>query len=109
MYKPSLKRLIAAIVILALGAYFVTCFTAKMRYLIFALILVFFLVKYLIQEYSQTGFGKEKQLYQKLLQKSRGDRQLVERLVEYERRRDPRSSRIDHLQTAIYHWERDHR
>ncbi|MGA9382288.1 MAG: hypothetical protein WBV73_26300 [Phormidium sp.] len=80
-----------------------------MRYLIFALILVLFLAHYLIQEYSKTGIGKEKQLYQKLLQKSRGDQQLVERLVEYERRRDPRSSRIDHLQTAIYHWERDHR
>lgn len=109
MCKPSLKRLIAAIVIFAVGAFCVTCFPARMRYLIFALMLTFFLVQYLIQQYSKTGLGRENQLYEKLLQKSRGDRQLVERLIEYERRRSPNSSRTDLLQTAIYRWERDRR
>jgi hypothetical protein len=71
--------------------------------------LTFFLVQYLIQQYSKTGLGRENQLYEKLLQKSRGDRQLVERLIEYERRRSPNSSRTDLLQTAIYRWERDRR
>ena len=109
MYKPSLKRLIAGIVIFALSAYLVMCLTAKIQYLIFAIILTFFLAKYVMQEYSNTGSRKEKQLYQKLLQRSRGDRQLVERLIEYERRRSPDSSRIDLLQSAIYRWQRDNR
>lgn len=109
MYKPSLKKLIAVIVIFVVAAFSITCFSVRMRYLIFALMLTFFLVQYLIQEYSNTGLGRERRLYEKLLQKSRGDRQLVERLIEYERRRSPNSSRADLLQTAIYRWERDRR
>jgi len=109
MCKPSLKRLITGVVIFALSAYLVTYFTTKILYFIFALILIFLLAKYLTQEYPNSVFGKEKQLYQKLLQRSRGDQKLVERLIEYERRRSPDSNRADLLQSAIYHWNRDNR
>ena len=40
---------------------------------------------------------------------SYGDEELVERLIEYERRRSPGSDRLELLQDAIYRWERDNR
>jgi hypothetical protein len=51
----------------------------------------------------------EKQLYQSLLQKAQGDRDLVARLIEYERQRNPRADRLKLLQDALYRWERDSR
>lgn len=105
MYKLSLKYLIAGIIVFALLTYLSTCITAKLRYLMFFMVLLISLANYLIKE----GFNKEHQLYNKLLQKSRGDRKLVERLIEYERRRRPNCSRTELLEVAIYHWERDRR
>lgn len=119
MYKLSFNQLIAGIVIFVLSVYFVTHFPDKIPYLIFALILVFLLAKYAIKQSSNTGSGKktqlskntnsgqEAQLYKSLLQKSQGDRQQVERLIDYERRRSPNSCRADLLQSAIDRWERD--
>lgn len=59
------------------------------------------------QLYKNTSSHREAQLYQKLLQKSQGDREQVERLIDYERRRSPNSCRADLLQSAITRWERD--
>lgn len=121
MYKPSFNQLTAGIVIFVLSVYFVTHFTDKIPYLIFALILTFSLAYYAISASSNTGIskkmqlckntssGKETQLYKSLLQRSQGDRKQVERLIDYERRRSPNSSRADILQRAIDRWERDRR
>ncbi|MFB2898381.1 hypothetical protein ACE1CI_36150 [Aerosakkonemataceae cyanobacterium BLCC-F50] len=124
MYKPSLNslnKLIAGIVIFVLSVYFVTHFTDKILYLIFAFIIILLLAKYALQESSNTGIskktqldkntgnGKEIQLYNSLLQRSQGDRKQVDRLIDYERRRSPNSSRADLLQSAIDRWERDRR
>ena len=46
-------------------------------------------------------------LYNDLLQKVGGDRAAVERLVEFERARAPKSTRRGWIQNAIQSWERD--
>ena len=47
--------------------------------------------------------------YNDLLQKAGGDRQVVERLVEFERERNPNGTRISWLKDAIVRWQRDNR
>lgn len=66
-------------------------------------------VYYATRKYSSSSWGMEKQLYQQLLKRSRGDRKLAERLIEYERQRNSSSNRLQLLQNAIYRWDRDRR
>jgi hypothetical protein len=49
----------------------------------------------------------QERLYRQLLAKARGDSDLVERLVAYERQRNPDAGRSRLLQNAIDRWERD--
>lgn len=107
MYTSSPKKLIATIVIIALVAFFSICPAVKFKCLILLVVLITTLARTVNFGSWNIGSIKENQLYQKLLTKSRGDRSLVERLIEYERQRSPRSSRADLLQSAIYRWERD--
>jgi len=51
----------------------------------------------------------EEQVYRAVLRKVHGDRETVERLVEYERQRAPSASRPTLLQNALDRWERDNR
>jgi len=46
-------------------------------------------------------------LYNDLLQKIGGDRATVERLIDFERQRLPRATRMVWLKNAIQRWERD--
>jgi len=48
-------------------------------------------------------------LYKDLLTKVAGDHLVVERLIEFEREKQPYGSRISWLQNAIRRWERDNR
>jgi hypothetical protein len=48
-------------------------------------------------------------LYKDLLAKVAGDHHVVERLIEFERQKQPHGSRISWLQNAIRRWERDNR
>ncbi len=50
-----------------------------------------------------------RELFEDLLAKARGDRELVERLIAFERRQDPGASVEELLQRAIDRWERDNR
>ena len=54
----------------------------------------------------RTAFWQERELYQALLAKARGDEALVERLIDVERQRTPNATRRDWLDAAIYKWER---
>jgi hypothetical protein len=59
-----------------------------------------------------TLFGpviQENLLYQRLLAIARNDREVVERLIAYERRQRPGASRVELMQMAIARWERDNR
>jgi predicted amidophosphoribosyltransferase len=51
--------------------------------------------------------GAENKLYQNLLRKTRFDRNLTERLIEYEHEKNPSAKRIDLIKDAIERWERD--
>ncbi len=48
-------------------------------------------------------------LFNDLLRKTGGDRAVVERLIEYERRLAPRAGRSAWLQAAIQRWDHDNR
>jgi predicted nucleic acid-binding Zn-ribbon protein len=48
-------------------------------------------------------------LYNNLLQKVGGDRATVDRLIEFERARTPKSTRRTWIQNASQRWERDNR
>jgi hypothetical protein len=52
---------------------------------------------------------KETRLYQILLQQAGGDRERVDRLIDYELRRSPGLTRGQAIQTAIWRLDRDRR
>ena len=56
-----------------------------------------------------TGALREAALFDDLLRKAGGDRSIVERLIEYERRQKPKSTRLICLQNAIQRWEQENR
>lgn len=109
MYKPSPKKLMVFILIVALIAFLSTCPAIKFKCLILLVFLIFTLARTVNFGSWNLGRTRENLLYQILLAKRRGDRNQVERLVDYERQCSPRSSRTELLQTAIYRWERDRR
>lgn len=49
------------------------------------------------------------ELYRNLLNKTGGDKEMVERLIEYERNRKPYARREDSMRSAIERWEQDNR
>jgi hypothetical protein len=56
-----------------------------------------------------TGAIREAVLFDDLLRKVGGDRSVVERLIEYERRQNPDATRMACLQSAIQRWEQENR
>jgi hypothetical protein len=54
-----------------------------------------------------TGAMREAILFDDLLRKVGGDRSVVERLIEHERRQKPNATRLTYLQNAIQRWERE--
>lgn len=61
----------------------------------------------LVQRFTNSRWGMERKLYQQLLSKAKGDRQLAERMLGYERKRNPHSNRLQHLQNAVFYFDRD--
>ena len=102
------RYLVAGLAVLTLAAYLVYALPWGI-YLVPLLALAIGIAYYATQVYPTTRHSVERRLYRSLLQKARGDRQLVERLIEYERRRSPTSDRIAHILNAIRQWERDNR
>ena len=56
-----------------------------------------------------TGAMREATLFDDLLRKVGGDRSAVERLIEYERQKQPGKTRLIYLQNAISRWEHENR
>jgi hypothetical protein len=56
-----------------------------------------------------TGAMREAILFDDLRRKVGGDRSVVERLIEYEKRQSPNARRVDLLQSAITRWEQENR
>jgi hypothetical protein len=105
---PWPKYLVAALAALTLAAYLVVALPWGI-YLVPLIALVIGIGYYVTQIYPTTRHSLERRLYRRLLQKARGDRELVERLIEYERTRSPTPDRITHILNAIRRWERDNR
>jgi ABC-type nickel/cobalt efflux system permease component RcnA len=64
-------------------------------------------IYYAWRQYSQSRWGMERKLYQQLVDRTRGDRNLAQKLIAYERQRTPTANRLQLLQNAIYRWDRD--
>jgi hypothetical protein len=95
---------------LTLLAFVVFSVPRVVAYYVLPLLLVVGVVYYLTRSLTaNTRSKREKQLYAQLLQRARGDEELLERLVGYERRRDPGADRLELLENVLYHWERDSR
>jgi hypothetical protein len=56
-----------------------------------------------------TGALQEATVFNDLLHKVGGDRSVVERLIEYERKQKPYATRLTCLQNAIQRWEHEKR
>ena len=55
------------------------------------------------------GAMREAVLFDDLLRKVGGDRSVVERLIEYERRHRPEATRLTCIENAIQRWEKENR
>ncbi len=106
---PWLKYLMAVAAVLTLAAYLAYSLPGVVVYLLPLLLLAAGLVYYVAQSLPNTRQSREKQLYRQLVQRARGDEELVERLIGYERRRKPGADRLELLENVLYHWERDSR
>lgn len=63
---------------------------------------------YGLYRYFFTGsIGLERKLYKQLLHRTGGDRAQAERLIAYEYKLFPGSTRAQLIQNAIFHWDRD--
>ena len=78
-------------------------------YLIPVVLVAVGVVYYVTQVLPGQRHSPEKQGYQRLLRKAHGDKELVARLIEHERRRSPGADRLKLLQDVLYYWERDSR
>jgi hypothetical protein len=56
-----------------------------------------------------TGAMREAVLFDDLLRKVGGDRSVVERLIEFEKKQSPGARRVDCLQSAVARWEQENR
>lgn len=67
------------------------------------------IIYWIFEIYPQTKYAEEKHLYQKLLKKAGGNSELVERLIELERKPTVKSSRLELIKDAIHKWEQNNR
>ncbi len=67
-------------------------------------------ILYLVTEiYPKTAYAQEKILYRKLLQKTKGNSQLANRLIQLERERTGEASQLELIKDAIARWEKDNK
>lgn len=104
--RPSAKSLLFGLAAGALLAYSAWRFSWGL-WLIPLAFLTAGIAYYATRVFSRKQSSMAKRLYQDLLRRARGDGQLVDRLVEYERQRSPGSDRLKLLQDAIDRWEAD--
>jgi hypothetical protein len=102
------RPLLAVLTILVLSSY-LAYNLAWGKYLILVGLLAIGAAYYATQVFPNTRYSRERRLYRYILRKAGGDKDLVERLIEYERRRSPDLGRLELMQDAIFRWERDNR
>jgi hypothetical protein len=105
---PAWRRyVIFAIAILLIVAFLSAQNMAWVLPAIATLALVCGAVYWAIYLFSNSRRGMERKLYRQLVRRASGDRDLANRLLEYERQRAPTANRLQLLQNAIYRWDRD--
>jgi uncharacterized OB-fold protein len=105
---PAWRRyVIFAIAILLIVAFLAAQNMAWIVPVIAAVAIICSVAYWVSQQLSNSRRGMERKLYRKLVQRACGDRDLANRLLEYERLRAPKANRLQLLQNAIYRWERD--
>ncbi|MCB8943604.1 MAG: zinc-ribbon domain-containing protein [Ardenticatenaceae bacterium] len=107
-YSPQVKWVVTAVILLTLSAFIAATF----RWGIYLIPLVLLGVAYAYYHANirpHTASHREKQLYDDLLLKARGDRALVERWIGYEWQRTPHANRLELLEDALQRWYRDNR
>lgn len=102
------RYLIAIVAALTLSAYLAYALAWGI-YLIPLVLVAVSVAYYVTQVLPGQRHDQEKQVYQRLLHKAHGDKELVARLIEHERRRSPGADRLKLLQDVLYYWERDSR
>ena len=108
--KPSSQRrfLIIAVTLLILSAFLASSVSWGI-YLVPIFLILLAGSYYLTDIRPRSRKVEQRQLYQQLLRRARGDQATVARLIEYERQRAPFSDETELMQNAIDRWERDAR
>lgn len=102
------RYLIAIVAVIIISAFLANTLSWGI-YLIPVVLVAAGVIYYVTQVVPNQRHSQEKQLYHRLVQKARGDRELVARLIEHERRRNPDADRLKWMQDVLYYWERDSR
>lgn len=107
--KTWQKYSIAAIAIFVITVFLASQGFSWSFYVIPLIALAGSIAYYASRRYKSSRWGMEKQLYQQLLKRTRSEKKLAQKLIEYERQLSPGSNQLQLLQNAIYRWDRDRR
>jgi hypothetical protein len=106
---------LTAIIAVGLAALLIIPFLAALLFnrngifLLPALVILLALIIFLGRHYSKKKDASGGEIYQELLLKARGDDALVERLLEYEKQKNPFRTKRRLLADALERWEKDSR
>lgn len=103
------KYLIVVIVVITISAYLAAQGFTMSLYVIPLIALIVGIAYYIAQKYSGTRWSQAERLYRKLLWQTGGDKNLAERLIQFERERNPNADRFQLVQNALSRWQRDRR
>jgi hypothetical protein len=106
--NPWFRLAVVVIAVITVSAVVAASFPAGI-YLVPLLFLAVGALYYYSQIYPNTEHARKRELYQDLLWKAQGDEAMIERWIEYERKRSPDLKEIELMEDAIYRWERDNR
>jgi hypothetical protein len=105
---PWFRLAVVVVAVITVSAVVASSFPAGI-YLVPLLFLIVGALYYRSQIYPHTDRARKQELYQDLLWKAQGDEAMIERWIEYERKRSPELKEIELMEDAIYRWERDNK
>jgi hypothetical protein len=105
---PWFRLAVVIVAVITVSAVVATSFPWGV-YLVPLIFLAVGALYYYSQIYPHTEYARKRELYQDLLWKAQGDEAMVDRWIEYERKRSPELTEIELMEDAIYRWERDNR
>lgn len=106
--RPLPRLLLGAVALLALSA-ILAAGNSWGIYLVPLIWLAVSVAYFIGRRGNERGGVQEKELRRQLLIRARGDGELVQRLIDFERMRSPDLDDVDLLQDALERWQRDAR